>query len=477
MREPEAAFSPRPLAADFKRPTGVAFPVPAEKSRLNAMWILGHAALGVLLRAFPLAAAFHGFLSLLVGLAAAVRGRREGVAAAIGYIAASQVLWRMGQAPIPFMYGMYAAGLLAAVTALRFRERPSAEHLLYLLPLLPSMALTFAAISDAGRTRELVAFNLAGPAALFCVVWCFDRPATRAGWRVGFAMLGPITATAAAALWHLARQEEVRFGTESNFAAAGGYGPNQVASTLSLGLVILVAYLWLGGRKAWRPLTLGLLSFLTVETLLTFSRSGMAMALGAAAAMAMVLLQKPGARIAVLLSAVLLWAGARWVLIPRLETFTGGAFTARYTDPRLSNRDQIALSDLQLFLSHPILGVGPGMGTELRQSMLGVKVAAHTEFTRILAEHGLAGVVSLFALLWTSWRIFGRWGGSANRGWALGMLAWAWLYFSVNAFRTMMPATALMLALAGIPEEDEPWPPGRRRISGFPSRACVGAKV
>ena len=47
-----------------------------------------------------------------------------------------------------------------------------------------------------------------------------------------------------------------------------------------------------------------------------------------------------------------------------------------------------------------LLGVGPGAATQLRQSYGYNKVVtAHSEFTRSLAEHGVFGLLSIFALL------------------------------------------------------------------------------
>jgi O-antigen ligase len=50
-------------------------------------------------------------------------------------------------------------------------------------------------------------------------------------------------------------------------------------------------------------------------------------------------------------------------------------------------------AEWQIFLKNPILGVGPGAGYEARKEIVGFRIASHTEVTRLLAEHGLFGLV------------------------------------------------------------------------------------
>jgi O-antigen ligase len=54
---------------------------------------------------------------------------------------------------------------------------------------------------------------------------------------------------------------------------------------------------------------------------------------------------------------------------------------------------------MQMFYDNPILGVGVGMNKQYREEMLGIVGASHNEITRMLAEHGLLGVINLLILL------------------------------------------------------------------------------
>jgi hypothetical protein len=56
-----------------------------------------------------------------------------------------------------------------------------------------------------------------------------------------------------------------------------------------------------------------------------------------------------------------------------------------------SGRSDIIWSDLLMWKDHPFLGVGPGKSTTLRPDYGYRKVVPHTEFSRLVSEHGLLG--------------------------------------------------------------------------------------
>ena len=65
----------------------------------------------------------------------------------------------------------------------------------------------------------------------------------------------------------------------------------------------------------------------------------------------------------------------------------------------LTGRTKIMAIDLNIFMNNPLMGVGPGAAHHLRYEYgYGAAVAAHSEFTRMLAEHGIFGLISLFSI-------------------------------------------------------------------------------
>ena len=65
----------------------------------------------------------------------------------------------------------------------------------------------------------------------------------------------------------------------------------------------------------------------------------------------------------------------------------------------LSGRDEIFLADLEVFSDNALTGVGPGMSHQVRSQTLGIDAAAHIEYSRMLAEHGLFGAIAIMILL------------------------------------------------------------------------------
>ena len=78
--------------------------------------------------------------------------------------------------------------------------------------------------------------------------------------------------------------------------------------------------------------------------------------------------------------------------------FGNSAFGERFILD-LTGRALIYEIDLNIFIDHIFTGVGPGQATELREVYgYGKQVATHTEYSRMLAEHGLLGLFSLLIL-------------------------------------------------------------------------------
>jgi hypothetical protein len=73
---------------------------------------------------------------------------------------------------------------------------------------------------------------------------------------------------------------------------------------------------------------------------------------------------------------------------------------------RLGGREAIMDADYELFLENPIMGIGVGIGKELRKESLGQEVASHNEITRMISEHGLFGIFGLFILFLTPFTLY-----------------------------------------------------------------------
>jgi O-antigen ligase len=192
----------------------------------------------------------------------------------------------------------------------------------------------------------------------------------------------------------------VAFGTGSNAALSGGFGPNQVSTVFGAGAVMLFLLIVPLGKAAVQRLMYGaLLLLFAAQSVLTFSRAGLYYAIAAITASSLLMMTDARKRIQLVLGVGILVVVGYFVIFPRMDAYTGGALVTRYADRRLTGRDQIMQADVQIFLNNLIFGVGVGNGDEARIEYYGSTVSAHTEYTRLLSEHGLFGVCAGLSLL------------------------------------------------------------------------------
>ena len=363
------------------------------------LFVLAHVPLALLLRSWSPLAALHALAALGTGVALALVGRVGRWAAfAAAYVAGAEVLWRMCKAPLPWEVGKYAGCAILLARVLREQKRLPLPALLYFVLLLPSVPLAFSAF-DAETARREISFNLSGPFSLFVCVWFFAGRSLSGRDLVvlATAFLGPAVGILVLTVTGERSASAIAFGNASNFATSGGYGPNQVSSVL--GLAALLAFLCVtlpGTSLTARLCWFGAALFLAAQSALTFSRSGLYMAGTAAGVFLLYALRDRRARLVLAIGAVAAAILGYSVIWPWLDGFTGGALAVRFQNTGATGRDEIALADLKLWAENPLLGVGPGVSQEIRQSHQGV--ASHTEYTRCLAEHGILGLGALILL-------------------------------------------------------------------------------
>jgi hypothetical protein len=409
-----------------------------------------HAGMGFALGRYPGVAPLEAIVVAAVALGVAWMDRSlTRTACAVAYIAGSEALWRITEANLVWELGKYS--MVAAMLIGLFRHgrfRPYWPPLCYLLVLLPSAFLTFTFV-EPSRARQLVSFDLSGPVSLGVGVLFFIqvRLTPRQMARVLLAYVIPTVAVVVLILLGLT-DAELSFGRSSLAAASGGFGPNQVSA--GLGLAALAAFLILAGRGAPPLLRVAMGALLLVfgaQSALTFSRCGLYYFAGGALVASFVQLRNP--RMAAQLggSAAVLAAIVYFLVYPWLDEFTGGALSNRFRNTDLTNRDRIMAMDLRIFAENPVLGIGVGRGKEVREAME-YRAASHTEYTRLLAEHGFFGVLAILLLLWMGLIHFLRGRGVQGRAIAGALVAYSLLYMTGNGMRQVLPGFTFGLAAA-----------------------------
>jgi O-antigen ligase len=456
-----SAFSASPTSGPTAAAAGVAsapaVPV-ARAARLGRMHRIAplaafagaHVVLALVMRVVPAVATAHAIACVVIGVGIAARRRIQEVAFVVAYIVGSEVLWRMTYASVFWEYGKYAISAVLFVALLRIRARRNRGlALTYLILLIPSALLTLLTLHF-DLARQQISFNLSGPLSLTLSVLVFSNiRLTEDDLRTTMLMLiAPVIGIGTLAYYSTTTAVNLEFFGDSNSVTSGGFGPNQVSAMLGLGLLFALL-LVLERKLAVRvrvPLLILAVAF-AAQAALTFSRGGLTLAFAGAFAAVFYLVRDARTRVTLVVLGALLFAVATYIVVPRLEVFTAGKLSQRYTSIDPSGRGLMASFDLQIFADNPVLGVGPGVASGLREE-LGHGGAAHTEFTRLLAEHGVLGglaIVLLFAL--AARTVLGARTLHA-RAFVVAMLVWVMLFLLVNAMRLAAPSFLCGLACA-----------------------------
>ncbi|MEN8898054.1 MAG: O-antigen ligase family protein [Nonlabens sp.] len=289
----------------------------------------------------------------------------------------------------------------------------SIPFVIYILLLVPSIVIASQNIPVSESLRKAVAFNLSGPVTLGIVaVYCFQRTITTTRLdQVLKLSIGPIVMMTFYLFVVTPDIRDVVTNTASNFAASGGYGPNQVATALGIGMFIcFVRFLRI--KNIWLNL-LDILLFLamTYRGWVTFSRGGIITAFLMIAAIIVTLffLKKSEFRFSFLPKLGIIAFG---LLLAWSYTSlaTSGLIDKRYANQDAAGRAKEDLStgraelvsiELEAFLEHPITGIGAGQVKYYRAKKDGIVAASHNETSRLLSEHGSIGILSLLVLIFT----------------------------------------------------------------------------
>jgi hypothetical protein len=347
----------------------------------------------------------------------------------IVYLVSFEILGRMVRATpiIPQEMGKYLLCILFIYGILQGYNKGKIG-IFFLLLLIPAL---FYDLSGEVDTNGIV-FNLLGPIDLSLGIIYFKGQHITQKQLMDLLKLAlyPIIATLAFTVIRTPDFDDINFALSANVATSGGFGSNQVSTVFGLGL-LLIFMLWISGKiiSGYRTIDSFLILLFVFRGFLTFSRGGM---LGAAVAILifLFLIILPGNQvigtIKLTLPKVTLYSIP--IVILGLIVFqiandiTGNNLLLRYKGETAgtlagmkevdintitSNRYNIFMGDMELWQEHFNFGVGAGASQYLREDDIEERAAAHIEFSRLVAEHGLLGLFffgMLLTLPFTIWR-------------------------------------------------------------------------
>jgi hypothetical protein len=408
--------------------------------------LAAHILLVYLMRLSPELSGLHALFVLLVGICFIVLDTEpDRLIYLLAYIAGSEMLWRMTKAVIFWEFGKYALILLSFLAICRWGRKIQIAPLAFGLCLLPAVIMT---LNDYPLevARQEISFNLSGPIALAITAWFFLNQ--RLNWqqvqRVLLCLIVPITGVAFLVLFKLFSVGNIEFTLHSNFVTSGGFGPNQVSAILGLGALCCYIYVINQNKFNTSDLVLAVVGLLLLlQAFLTFSRGGVASFLGAAIISAPFFLKGHGKKsIGYILGGILILL-LFVLLMVTVNDWTGDHLSERFSETDTTGRWEMLQKDINIWQENFFLGTGPGGSKYARSQTAGLggtvlrghQIAAHTEYSRILAEHGLLGIIALLLLLFMFIQTFREQKTPVAKGLTLAFMVWACLDMTHMAMR------------------------------------------
>ncbi|MFD1294247.1 O-antigen ligase family protein [Lutibacter holmesii] len=373
---------------------------------------LFHIGLGILLLS-GLISKVYSLLIVVIAIRNIVQSKNDQNQAVLwsAYMVGAEVLFRMSGGMLFYELPKYAV-LLFLATGLYIeqkRHHVSVSYLLYILLLL--IGIAFIDIPFNESIRKAIAFNLSGPFLLgICAIYFYKREISVENLlHMLFVMFLPVISMLSLLYFKSPDVRQISFGGGANFAASGGYGPNQVSTILGLGIFILAVLLFFKKRIfSALPFDVLLFMYLSYRGLITLSRGGMLTALIALTAFIFyfILARKDK------LKQFVKYAGLVSLFSIALFVYTvdatGGMLMNRYTNKNAAGitkkdistgRIDLFKNELDNFYEHPFFGIGVGGSKYDRVDEEGIVAASHNEVSRLLSEHGMIGLIILIILI------------------------------------------------------------------------------
>ena len=427
-----------------------------------------HVFLGGLIYLIPALAKIYG-LAILVLSAYFIfktKNKNNEVLFAAAYIVGSEVFLRMTGGNINYEFAKYSISVLMFIGMLYSGFSKNAiSYWIVLLALIPGIIIGTQTLNPEHiNVRNTIMFNISGPISLgVCSLYCYFRPITFKQLSNLLLVMGlPIVSTVVYLVFYTPNLNFLD-STGSNFGTSGGFGPNQVATALGLGMFIFFSRTILESRsKLFLAINFGLFALIAYRGLITFSRGGMITGFVMIFALLGVIFwnsKKRGRGKLIYLAPFLI--GAFILVWGYTEVKTGGLISKRYANQdaagrsKVSNftgREVIAAEEIGAFLENPVWGIGAGKATEYRFEKVNDLVASHSEITRMLAEHGAFGVLILLLLITTPLLLYL---GNKQHIFLLSFLLFWILTINHAAMRIAAPSFIYALSLLKVRFENE----------------------
>ena len=426
------------------------------ESNYNLIIIL-HIVLGGIIFAYPPISTIYSVLIITFGIYYIVKNQNRNHEALLisGYVVAVEVLLRMTDATMINEYGKYSI-ILFLLIGIGYRgvSRNYYIYIVFILLLCPALLLSTKLSTDV-VFRKAISFNISGPLCLtIASIYCINRPISfKTIIKLFHFLQYSLITVLVYIVLYTPEDSSITMKTDSNFATSGGFGPNQVSTILGIGMFTAFALFLFSKSKFSKLIQLLLFIVFTYRALITFSRGGFYTGLVVIVVLIIYLYLKSNfnAKIKISKMAFLFILGFL-LLIGYTAIRTNGMIINRYTNKNaigmekasnFSGREEIAEAEIELFLENPVFGVGIGRNKEEKEKILGHQVATHNEITRLLAEHGVFGLLAFLILMF--YPLFTQFTTRSNIFFYSFFLFWL---LTINHAAMRIAASALIYALS-----------------------------
>lgn len=379
--------------------------------------LLLHLGIGALVFLFPFLTKIYSLSVFCFGIYYLLKTQNKNNEALVlsAYVIGAEVLFRMTDGMFFNEYAKYSVMIFLFIGMFYTGfSKNSYLYWFFLILLVPGVVLSAVTLSFEANIRKAIAFNISGPVCLgVSAIYCYRRNISLERLKqVITAFCFPLVAILIYIYLYSPSVKDVVIGTESNFDTSGGFGPNQMATVLGLGIFIFfVQFLLNSPTKILQLINGGLLLVFAFRGLVTFSRGGIFTGIIMIVILLVVVYFETGLKGRIKIIMVIMFSAIAGLGVWTYSSLqTGGLIEKRYAnedsvgrkkESQLTGREELIASEFQMFLDNPFFGIGVGKNKERRKELTGIEAASHNELTRMVAEHGSLGFLALLILLIT----------------------------------------------------------------------------
>ena len=448
------------------------FSTPLKKA-LSTNTLVGlHVIIGIILAFLPSQALVYLLCFFFYSLLRIIQtGNKNNEAAFVAvYLASFEILLRQSDNDFIYEFGKYSVSLIL-FTGMSLEKTPRklpVIAIIYFCLLIP--AIFVGNYSSVLYFRRSVSFNFSGPLSLM-MSWLYfcDRKFNKAEFqRLMTQIILPIIGACALILVRIPSNFDFSQLTISTKAFSGGFGPNQVSAVLGFGFFVVFLMI-LFNQKIFENRIIDIIlafSFLTFG-ILTFSRGGVLTGVISliVSVFIYISLGRGSRQFSKLFIGVVAFGVISYFMWNLLNKYTGDSISRRYESTitkkssgagqsgNYADRSLIMKDDLEAFMNSPLLGNGPEGSAEFRRNKYHHNSTAHTEYTRLLGDHGLLGV-GVLIILFSSFLRYYRNRKGDNKIILGGFMSISLLTMLHAAMRLAIPGLAFGLALIDVNLED-----------------------